>query len=443
MKKRRLFLLLTPIIFLLIFSVIIPSALISDDYYDENRPVLFLYDGPTAVSDVVVWLNGGKKDVPVGVSVDSKVKQLSLYERYEGEMYNITNSKNVKWIAMPIPYGSYGGVNPPTDFKSAKGENCAVSVSKGKVSAKEPGTAIVMAIKANSLGEIVAWEYCYVDVYVGPAKFAMVDENKASVKNLTVGVGESANVYLESTAKTEVYPGEVYKFEFEKDGYDFATFGYLGQSFSISHSMLETTPITIRGKNLKNGKPTKVNILVTALNSGKTAKFSVTVNNPVRDTPYGNYRIPMSYSRYENTTRTIDYNTVNSMIVSSAEYYRVLGYQSMMITDKPKVYVTDVEPTVANMTDAKGNLKIQGKKSETGLTAKVDSLNNVTLTLKKATETVDSAKTYVILAFNDKVEYNELVGCVVFEVDISGVFVPDETENSNNNDYYYSYYQYR
>ncbi|MCL2086900.1 MAG: hypothetical protein FWH05_04815 [Oscillospiraceae bacterium] len=420
MKKIRVALISVVVI---IAVVIAPSAFVG--VYNDNNPVLFLYDGPNPASNVEVWLNGGKRDIPIGVSVDSKIKQLTLYERFEGQMYDITASRQVKWIAMPLPIGhGVGSIQPPSDFKSARSENAAVTVSRGRVSARTEGSAVVMALKANNDGQLAAYQICVVNVRVGPSKFALTDHEKKPLKNFSVGVGETKDVYMTATANNSpVDFSEIYQFSFEKDGFNFASFGHRGDRFSLPHSMLEGTPIPIRGRDLANGKPARVSVLVTALNSGRTFKFNVTVDNPVVETTSTYVRVNMDYSRFDNTTRFLDSHMITSLVASSADYYRSGSGFNLPITDKAKVVVTDVEPTVQNMTDARGNFRLQGR-TTTGLTAKLDTSNNLTLSLKRATQSMESTRTYVVVSYNDRINNNRLVGSVVFEVTINGVFVP-------------------
>lgn len=202
--------------------------------------------------------------------------------------------------------------------------------SKGKVTAKKPGTVYVYACDTGTL----TYEEYEIEILQAPEKLllsavANSTEKLNLVKKAGVAVGQSSTIYIVPYVKGGTADIEAeYTVKFAKDEYS----KYLDIS-EVMHDAQGNAYFTVTGKDYLKDKnrPASVKLFVTNEQSGKKANCTIMVGNPVESVTSG---VTPSTVATKKSTATITFRTVTSAGAGSKT------------TDKIKVYVAKTDAYV-------------------------------------------------------------------------------------------------
>ncbi len=333
-----------------------------EDENDEN-------DQPAADDEdegVVIWANGSKN-----------YKSAELKPEITATNWLNAKGKTQKgklvWTAMLTGTPTYDLTKHKVTTKSDK--TVATVTSKGKITAKAGGTAIVYATDTGAL-EHEAFKITVknaptaVFLFDDPDKTAADKKEKLKTVNVIAG-GESSRIYIAPYAKQgEVSDDCTYTVTAKKNEGGIISFTDVKQDengnfcFDVSGNKL-----------LKAGKPTKISVTVTCDQSGKKTSVNIQVYAPLSGISCS------SDAEAPSISEKGDSLTLKTALEISGT--------SSWATDKLQVVVSTSAPTV----DSTGK-KVTIAKSKQ-ITAKMDK-NSYAVTLKAGKPVTEAAGVYFI-----------------------------------------------
>lgn len=356
---------------------------------------------------ITLYANGGKVENVVGVSDNTKTKQLTLWERFSGVdagTYNSTTSKQIAWIVTKDD-------KCPDNMKQ-KSDNSVVKVSKGKITAIAPGDAFVWACRVHpdDPTRVSTTESARVHVNVedAPSKVVLTheipaDENATVVpiRNEQLGVGEIQQIYIYMESKNKTLTYSQWRIEVTKGSEYLAVSRYKSEDTFAEKTVepfrgTQHASFYIKGLGVKpDGKAATAEVTLTNLYTGKKTKLKVNVSNAVVETTQPvrgaddlsglvvtSQRVKMSYA--------LPHQTLNNYYKTSAQKYltetdkdgnvvippKYAALIDSPTSDKPQIIVTSDTNVTREMIfkDTKSGLQVNftGTRSKT-VTAKWES----------------------------------------------------------------------
>lgn len=357
-----------------------------------------------------LWAGGGRRSLPNGLNNYNNSIQFWLRETFDplgsGTIYmNSTKSRQIVWIATTDN-------KCPTSSKQ-KSDTSVVKVRGGKVTAVAPGTAYIWAcrISQNDKQKVQVNETASVCISVrnAPSSISLTDlsNSETPLKKLNMGVGEKKSVYINSESKKgdvsygisyyiRVTKGSNYIGVYDEDSTD--EFDFVPSITTTSNTFY----IKALDYNAQKRKPVNATIVVSNIESGKTAALQVTINNGIVEVANESNIEKLIFNANASPQRkTISSKEISNYVTPSALKYvtvpegTINPFINEPTTDNPKVFVASgAKPSIDQIIN-KGKIKFSGNKSK-NITARYV---NTTLTIAAKKNSAQESG-YVILAFN-------------------------------------------
>lgn len=407
------------------------NKVITEENSSGEPKVFSIMEAYSIEGSTTVWANGGKANNAFNEAVDSKSIQYYLWERavswvpvedpevagameqVRGDIYNSTNAKGIKWVAVPATTivettsGLKTTTVPTMPAYTAKSDTSVIKVSKGKITAVAPGYAWLWTLRQDQdkLAKDKKATDCYgyytlVKVKSAPTVLTVSDGVKdtdkkaldAAIKATAVSIGDKVEIYIEGKDKNgnAADPSATYTIAVDAKSADYlqvlTDVGYTGITSSGEYTTTYSSEVvnssavyskassvtvverdmnlikddklvarapaaTLVGTDVNGAKVVKGKVTITNNQSGKKASLSVTVSNGVVSTTYPGYTA--NDTMYNATTNSTGAN--KGIVIGAATDKAAGTAKTIAATDYADFKVAGSDADYAVYTDKTGN----------------------------------------------------------------------------------------
>lgn len=398
-----------------------------------------IYAGIDDVSEIVMWVGGGKSKLANGASVDGKTAELKYYEdigMYEN--VDTTASANILWVTSDsvfaaTAYDTLKEAKAALAAKTALSANIKVSKGKVSVSAKtvpESPTCYVGVVALNEDDKYSVVDSVKVTLQQSAEVVQILKDSKDTevTKAANVLLGDTASFVIAGKTKAGVaananatYTATIPAKSKGLVGFVLEADGKTSIVDSITVGQGDKLTIAAVGYDFEKAKASKVAVTVTNDQSGKKASIAITVSNGIASVADDATAIAVEVDAAD-AKATVESAVIKGYLETAAANLAAAGADdavakaiqdyiiannktvadkdaiaALATTDtKATVFVSDAELDVEKMI-ANGKVKFSGTKSKT-VTAKLDSkTGDLSLVVKK---TATAGDYFVYIAYN-------------------------------------------
>lgn len=412
-----------------------------------------IYAGIDDVSQIVMWVGGGKSKLANGASVDGKTAELKYYE--DLDMYDnvdTTASANILWVTSDsafaaTEYDTLKEAKAALAAKTALSANIKVSKGKVSVSAKtvpESPTCYVGVVALNKNDKYSVVDSVEVTLQQSAEVVQILKDSKDTevTKAANVLLGDTASFVIAGKTKAGVAANENATYTATIPAKSKGLVGFVIEEADGKASIVDSITVgqgdelTIAavGYDFEKAKASKVAVTVTNDQSGKKASIAITVSNGIASVADDATAIAVEVDAAD-VKPTVESAVIKGYLETAAANLAAAGADdavakaiqdyiiannktvadkdaiaALATTDtKATVFVSEAKLDVEKMI-ANGKVKFSGTKSKT-VTAKLDSkTGDLSLVVKK---TATAGTYYVYIAYNAETETTTVEGASV------------------------------